>query len=478
MKRIIIILCLFLSLSSAGAQSWQLFNMLVKQGNYSDAKKILVVLDNVDQKTMSSVDACIKLQEEAEALYQKEYYTRSIEKYRQIQKYFPSDETVEICIRQCEIKRDEYNRIQEQKHQEERKRQAISAEKALWNKAVYANTIVGYLEYINKYPSGQFYDLAEMNLKSLYENDAQEKFRLEKYNSAIYNFSRASKYGTLTRESKRMYSLAKEKIAHQEEENRYKSLQTTGYEFTYGFESFLRDYPNSRYAPEIRRKLLDKYCEIGRFDDARELVEKFPKGIEFTKDYTPDVEWWMKYITKRERDFTKAARKSKNNSRQHRKQTSFNMFDGLGIMLNAGASISFTSRTEMVTKENLGIITEEEEVIRGAFFGPRVAFSIGDFYNGFNLEIGASYSYSADLGSQFPISVAPRWNIVADGEAFHLYLQPEVGYDIIRNGMFCAGRVGIGCPLGSVFFAVSYNRAVSDSIQCQLGYVYNWMWDL
>ena len=148
MKQIIIILCLFFSLSSAGAQSWQLFNMLVKQGNYSDAKKILVVLDNVDPKTMSSVNACIKLQEEAEALYQKEYYTRSIEKYRQIQKYFPSDETVEICIRQCEIKRDEYNRIQEQIRHEERKRQTISAEKALWNKAVYANTIDGYLEYI------------------------------------------------------------------------------------------------------------------------------------------------------------------------------------------------------------------------------------------------------------------------------------------------------------------------------------------
>ena len=65
MKQIIIILCLFFSLSSAGAQSWQLFNMLVKQGNYSDAKKILVVLDNVDPKTMSSVNACIKLQEEA-----------------------------------------------------------------------------------------------------------------------------------------------------------------------------------------------------------------------------------------------------------------------------------------------------------------------------------------------------------------------------------------------------------------------------
>ena len=90
------------------------------------------------------------------------------------------------------------------------------------------------------------------------------------------------------------------------------------------------------------------------------------------------------------------------------------------------------------------------------------------------LEISASYAYSGELGSQFPLAIAPRWNIVADGEAFHLYLQPEVGYDVMRNGMFYSGRVGIGCVLGSLFFGVSYNRTVFDRIQYQIGYVYNW----
>lgn len=461
MKQIIIILCLFFSLSSAGAQSWQLFNMLVKQGNYSDAKKILVVLDNVDPKTMSSVNACIKLQEEAEALYQKEYYTRSIEKYRQIQKYFPSDETVEICIRQCEIKRDEYNRIQEQIRHEERKRQTISAEKALWNKAVYANTIDGYLEYIYKYPSGQFHNLAEMILKGLYENDAQKKFRLEKYDSAIYSFSKASKYGALTQESKQMFSLAKEKIAQQEEEKRYKSLKT-GYKYTNDFEYFLRDYPNSRYASEIRGKLIDKYCGLGRFDEARELVKKFPKGIELTNEYTPDVEWWMKYIGQRERNFSKALRNHPDNIQRNLKRSSFSMFDDVGIMLSLGGTISFAKNP------------------RGAaYVGPRLSFSIGDIYNSFNLEVSMSGMFQRPDNAfeiQLPLAIGPRWNIIAND--FVIFIQPEIGYDILHKGLYYAGRTGLGGDWGSIYVGVAYNREAVDLAQIQVGCIWSWMWDL
>lgn len=481
MKKVIFIFCLFVMIQ-ASAQDRQLFEQLIAQGKYEDAKIVLNVLDNKEPE-MTWVNACIKLQKEAKSLYQKEYYTKAIEKYRLIKRYFPSDRTVDAAIRQCEIKRDEYNRMQEQRRREEQARQARSAEEEQWQRAVIVNTKVGYIDYLNKYPVGKYRSTARARLFDLYVIDAHKSYSSGNYRVAINNFDMASKYGTLSQNSRQLYNLSKEKIARQQEDSRYEALMSSASLSTVLLETFLKDYPRSRHCPMIRGKLLDRYCKLVRFDDARRLVEHFPEGIALIKDYIPDAKWWMKNISQREHEFSKASKKSRNNVRQnrvqrHRKQTSFNAFDGLGIMLSAGASISYTSRKEMVTKQYQGIVTEEEEVVGGAFLGPRVAFSLGNFYNRFNLEISASYAYSGELGSQFPLAVAPRWNIVADGESFHLYVQPEVGYDVMRNGMFYSGRVGIGCLLGSLFFGVSYNRTVFDRIQYQIGYVYNWQWDL
>ena len=139
MKQMIIFLSFFFSLS-AGAQSWQLFNMLVAQGNYTEARDILKVLENADKEMIYQVTACIELQKEAEALYQKEYYTKAIEKFRMIKSYFPSDNTVDAAIRQCEIKRDEYNRMLDHKRREEQARQAQTEEDTQWQKAEKLNT--------------------------------------------------------------------------------------------------------------------------------------------------------------------------------------------------------------------------------------------------------------------------------------------------------------------------------------------------
>ena len=478
--RILLILLLFLTgVSYSFAQQMKDVEKYISEGNYQEAMEVLETMELFEPGKytdfMTKVSSCRFLQKEAKTLFQKEYYTKAIETYRLIQKYFPSDKTVEICIRQCEIKRDEYNKIQEQKRKEER---AHNEEDAQWGKTVIINTINGYINYLDRYPYGRYREQAKGRIYELYTNQARRNYYSGNYKAAVDYFNLASKYGGLTALSKQLYSSSQEKLLQEQDDSRYKTLKNESTPYAFQFEDFLKDFPMSRYCPEIRGMLLDKYCKLGRFDDARELVEKFPKGIEFTKDYTPDVEWWMKYIKKWEKDFNRNIKKSQIKAPRYRHKTSINVFGDMSIMLSVGVSMSYTSRKEMVTKEYQGIITEEEEVTGGAFLGPRLAFSIGDFYNRFNLEINASYSYSGDLGSQFPLAVAPRWNIVADGEDFHLYIQPEVGYDVTRNGMFYAGRVGIGCPLGSIFFAVSYNRAVFDRIQYQIGYVYNWMWDL
>lgn len=475
MKLMIIFLSFFFSFS-AEAQSWQLFNMLIARGNYTEARDILKVLENADSEMMSQVTACIELQKEAKALYQKEYYTKAIEKLRIIKRYFPSDKTVDAAIRQCEIKRTEYNNMLEQKRREEQARQYHIEEDSLWQKAEKLNTKIEYINYLNRYPYGKYRDLARGRLFGLYIVDARRNYYCGDYRGAVINFGIASKYGTLSTEANQIYSYAKVKIAQQEEDRRYEALNYDVVSAT-SLKEFLRDYPQSKYCPKIRGKLLYRYCDMGRFTDARELVAKFPEGIASVNGSIQDSKWWMRYIRQRERSYSKASKKTINSMPRHREHISFNMFGDLGIMLSTGASISYTSRKEMISKEYQGIITEKEEVIGGAFLGPRLAFSVGNYNNMFNLEIGASYSYSGGLGSQFPLTIGPRWNIVANGEAFHLYVQPEIGYDVIRNGMYYSGKVGIGCPLGTLFFGVAYNQEVFDRVQYQIGYVYNWQWD-
>lgn len=309
MKKAIFIFCLF-AMIQANAQDRQLFEQLIAQGKYEDAKIVLNVLDNKEPE-MTWVNACIKLQKEARSLLQKEYYTKAIEKYRLIKRYFPSDRTVDAAIRQCEIKRDEYNRMQEQKRREEQARQARSAEEEQWQRAVILNTKVGYIDYLNKYPAGKYRNTARTRLFDLYVNDARNSYSSGDYRDAVNSFDMASRYGTLSLMSGRMYRLAKEKMEEQEllqrEESSYEILQK-GYKFAYEFENFLRDYPDSRHAPEIRGKLLNKYCLLGRFDDARELVENFPEGIASTDGSIRDLKYWMAHIKQQERGFPKKAR--------------------------------------------------------------------------------------------------------------------------------------------------------------------------
>lgn len=303
MKKALFIFCLFVMIQ-ASAQDRQLFEQLIAQGKYEDAKIVLNVLDNKEPE-MTWVNACIELQREAKSLFQKEYYTKAIEKYRLIKRYFPSDRTVDAAIRQCEIKRDEYNRMQERKRREELAREARSAEEEQWQRAVIVNTKVGYIDYLNKYPTGKYRATARTRLFDLYVNDAQKNFSSKDYRGAVNNFDMASKYGTLSQNSRQLYRLAQEKITQQQEDSRYEALMSSAFPSPVQLETFLKDYPDSRYCPMIRGRLLDRYCELGRFDDAGRLVENNPKGIALTADVIPDADWWMKNIRQRERKFRK-----------------------------------------------------------------------------------------------------------------------------------------------------------------------------
>lgn len=308
----LVLLFVFAGMSSSFAQTMSDVNEFISNGEYEDAIEVLKVMDVFEPgkytDLMSKVSSCESIQREARVLYQKEYYTKAIEKFSQIKRYFPSDRTVDFAIRQCEIKRDEYNRIQklvqEQRRREEQVRQARSEEERQWQRAVSLNAQTGYLDYLNKYPVGKYRDTARSRLFDLYVNDAHKYYSSGNYSAAIKNFDTASRYGSLSLMSGRMYRLAKEKIAQKQESDRYEALQK-GFTWAYQLEDFLDDYPNSQYATIVRGQLLDKYCQIGRFEDARRLVMDFPGEVALTKGNAPDVKWWMKNIRKRERIYQK-----------------------------------------------------------------------------------------------------------------------------------------------------------------------------
>lgn len=308
-RNLLVVLFFLTGMPYSFAQQMTDVEKYISAGNYQGAMEVLETMELFEPgkytDLMTKVSNCRFIQREARSLFQKEYYTKAIEKYRLIKRYFPSDRTVDAAIRQCEIKRDEYNRMQEQKRREEQARQARSAEDAQWQRAVIVNTKVGYIDYLNKYPVGKYSNTARTRLFDLYVNDAQKCYSSRDYRGALNSFEMASRYGTLSLMFGRMYRIAKEKIEEQQEDSRYAALMSSAFPSPVQLETFLKDYPQSRHCTMIRGKLLDRYCELGRFDDARRLVEDNPKGIALTADVIPDVDWWMKNIRQRERKFRK-----------------------------------------------------------------------------------------------------------------------------------------------------------------------------
>lgn len=309
-RNLLVVLFFLTGMPYSFAQQMTDVEKYISAGNYQGAMEVLETMNLFEPgkytDLMTKVSNCRFIQREAKSLFQKEYYTKAIEKYRLIKRYFPSDRTVDAAIRQCEIKRDEYNRMQERKRREELAREARSAEDAQWQRAVILNIKREYIDYLNKYPSGKYRDTARAKLFDLYVNDARESFSSGNYRDAVNNFNMASKYGSLSLSGRMwMYRFAREKIEQQQEDSLYVALISGVSPSEAQLETFLTIYPKSQHCPIIRGKLLNRYCALGQFNIARRLVEDNPEGIALTEDFIPDADWWMKNIRHRERKFKK-----------------------------------------------------------------------------------------------------------------------------------------------------------------------------
>ena len=135
---------------------------------------------------------------------------------------------------------------------------------------------------------------------------------------------------------------------------------------------------------------------------------------------------------------------------------------------------------------NLGVI--DNSLNRRGILGARGVFSIGTFYNRFNLEFSASPSYAAGgwaddpessiHGFVMPVIISPRLNYckLTNYRNHYLYLQPEFGYVISTIPGFL---VTFGGGIGLEYFgAISLNIGAivsahnSNHFYINFGYTY------
>lgn len=477
MKRIIIIVVYVTASLVANAQDLNIIRDLMNVGQYGDALEMLEGLNVVHgykySDDIEKIGRIRNLYNDALSYFTKGNYSSAITNYEQIIEIYSTlsfdvdSSFIKGKISICKNAITEYEKeLQEKLLAEEKERakqdsirQVKAQARQIWEKTLRTNTLLGYISYLNKYPDGKYVAEAKNKLFQLFIASAKDEYYKGNYREAVNQFYEAGLYGKLSSGDDYWYKLAMDKMAKQQEEEDYKSLMTVSFPLPSRLEAFLKNYPNSKYAAVIRGELIEGYCRIGRFDDARGVIEDSPNNIIYlNEEFAHDLDWWMKYVKIRER---KSEREFKKNSKkqEHRFKNS-----NVGTMLSLGGTISFAKNPN-----------------GAAFVGPRLAFSIGAVYNTFNLEVSISGMFQRPdnvFEIQLPLAIAPRWNINIIRDDFNLYLQPEIGYDILHKGLFYAGRAGFGGGWGSIYFGVAYNQKAVDKVQIQVGYVWSWMWNL
>lgn len=481
MKRIIIaILCLIVP-AICWAQNINIVQTLMNKGRYDEALTIIeglnVVQNNRYSDDIGKIERIKNLYNNALAYSKNKKYSYAITNYEQIIKIYSSlsfyvDKSfINGKISAAKKARAEYLQKQQMllaKERERAKQDSIRRFKEqaeqIWKQTLKTNTIEAYERYLNRSPQmiESYKHIALANLRNLYVDKAMTNYENNDWGDAVWYFDKIkAKYGYLTSSEQTIY----DKCFMERE---YDSLSDYSSP-TYCYASFLKRFPNSKYSAEVRGRLCIIYCIKGLFNNAYWLVQSGQPMKYY--DRIEDETWWNDYIKKRKKQYDKMRKKNGGYKKEH--TYSYKTNNNVGMMFGVGGSISYMyAGTEIVTIESQGAIWEEEEVKGGAFLGPKIAFSLGDFYNRFNFEIGFQYAYSGEFGSHIPLSIAPRWNIIADD--FHLFVQPEFAYDFGSGGFSYGGRLGFGW-YGAFSIGASYNSGFGHMLW-QVSYVYYWSW--
>lgn len=478
MKRIVIVTLSLIVSAICWAQNIDIVHNLMDKGRYEEALTIIeglnVVQNNKYSNDIEKIERIVNLYNNALSYYKKDYYSYAITNYEQIIKicsslsFYVDKSFINGKISIAKKARAEYLKKQQERllaEERERTRQdsirrVREQARQLWDQTLKTNTIEAYEQYLNRSPQliESYKHIALAILRKLYVDKAMKSYEKNDWGDAVWYFNKIkAKYGFLTSSEQTIY----DKCFMERE---YNSLSYSSP--AYWYDRFLKQFPNSEYCADVRGRLCIVYCNQGSFNDAYMLV-KSGQPMEWN-DRIEDEAWWNDYIHNRKKQYDKIMRKK---NAGHKK--AYKSPKNLGIMFGVGGSISYMyAGTETVTIESQGATWEEEEVKGGVFLGPKIAFSLGDFYNRFNFEIGFQYAYSGEFGSHIPLSIAPRWNIIADD--FHLFVQPEVAYDFRSGGFSYGGRLGLGW-YGAFSIGASYNSGFGHMLW-QVSYVYYWSW--
>lgn len=293
----------------------------------------------------------------------------------------------------------------------------VNVEEDKWNTAVYMATKEAYDSYISEFPSGEYVNEARGRLRLLEAFAAEED---GDHYSALSALDKAENHIPLTKEAMDLRAQAEECIAYDrfaDEENREEKIRQG------------MDFVNTYLSSARRAEVSDQVAYLL----ASSPMYLAGTSAEIMLTYAT-TEKTREYVIKQTRQFAKV---------KHRR----NRKSGLGF--NGGIGASLETSVESFRP----------------VYGGHIFYSIGDYRNFMNFEMGVKYRYWSfenvqDASDAFDfhqlrLFFAPKFNIIRQKKSpFYMYVAPEAsyGYPIDMhatrmyeaNSLTFSGRVGVG----------------------------------
>lgn len=292
-----------------------------------------------------------------------------------------------------------------------------AVEEDKWDTATYMATREAFEAYLAEFPSGKYANEAKGRLRLLEAFEAEAK---GDHYGALSALDKAENHIPLTREALDLRAEAEEGIAY----DRFALSETPEESIRNGMD-FVNTYLRSSRRSEVS-------------DRVAYLMASSPTYLGATS-----AEVMLTYATTQEtREYVvrQTSHFSKEKYRKSRKS-------GLGF--NGGIGVSMETPLESLRP----------------IYGGHISFSVGDYRNFMNIEMGLRYRYwafvnEADASDTFDfhqlrLFIAPKINLVRQKKsAFYMYVAPEAsyGYPIDMhatsfyeaNTLSFGGRVGLG----------------------------------
>lgn len=337
-----------------------------------------------------------------------------------------SGELKGICIRNGNIYPSAFKMTQSHRSTDFSKTDQASLEEDKWNVATYMATREAYESYLSEFPAGRYVNEARGRLRILEAFEAEVE---GDHFAALSALRKAENHIPLTYEALSLKEKAEEGVAY----DRFALAETPEESILYGMD-FVNEFMNS----DRRAKVSDKVARL--MASSPMYLAGTPADVMLTYAVTDET---REYVLSQTRQVAKE---------RYRKSSK----SGLGFNGGIGGSLETPS---------------------GAFepvYGGHIFFSIGDYRNFLNFEMGLRYRYWAFTDTsdasefdfhQVRLFMAPKFNIIRQKRsAFYLYVAPEASYgypvDMHGTGFYEAntlsvgGRAGIG--VGRIELSASY----------------------